>query len=112
MNSELKNILYKCIYSKKCSNLAADLGPALVDFLFFHQVHSRAFPEKSLLNRLTFSNCSLSSVAEKSISSAISSLEIRNSSLASLSQEAVFSHVAKVGRKAMLVEIRLSAPTH
>ena len=70
-----------------------------MEVVFNIQVHSRAFPEKSLLNRLTFSNCSLSSVAEKSISSAISSLEIRNSSLASLSQEAVFSHVAKVGRK-------------
>jgi hypothetical protein len=66
-------------------------------FCYF-QVHSRAFPEKSLLSRLTFSNCSLSTVAEKSILSAISLLEIRNSTLASLSEEAIFSHVAKVSQ--------------
>jgi hypothetical protein len=35
-------------------------------------------------------------VAEKAISSAISTLEVKNSSLASLSEEAIFSHVAKV----------------
>jgi hypothetical protein len=62
----------------------------------YFQVHSRAFPEKSLLNRLLFDNCSLTSVAEKAVSSAISTLEVKNSSLASLSEEGVCSHVAKV----------------
>ena len=67
-----------------------------VDKLNSFQVHSRAFPEKSLLNRLSFENCSLTSVAEKAVSSAISSLEVRFSALSSLSEEAIFSHVAKV----------------
>jgi hypothetical protein len=40
----------------------------------------------------------MSTVAEKSILSAISLLEIRNSTLASLSEEAIFSHVAKVSQ--------------
>jgi len=60
------------------------------------RIHARAFPEKSLLTKLLFDNCTLTSIAERAISSAITSLEIRNSDLSSLSREAVSSHVAKV----------------
>ena len=60
------------------------------------RIHTHAFPEKSLIVKLEFVACDLSSVSQKAIASAMSLLEVRNSRITSISQEAFHCPVAKV----------------
>ena len=63
------------------------------------RIHTSAFPEKSLVQHLSFFNCTITSVSENAVTSAISHLRILNTTLSSISSEAFKTQVAKVEMK-------------
>ena len=60
------------------------------------RLQSNAFPAQSLVTRLEFDDCLLTSVSDFAVGSAISRLRIANSRIASISQKAFHCHVARI----------------
>jgi hypothetical protein len=60
------------------------------------RIHTDSFPDKALVQRLSFINCTLTSVSEKAVASAISTLSIQSTNVSSISTEAFNVHVANV----------------
>ena len=60
------------------------------------RIHGQAFPEKMVIHQLIFDGCHLTSLSERSIVSAMSSLVINNTFISSISSRAVDSFVATI----------------
>jgi hypothetical protein len=61
------------------------------------RIHTSAFPDRALLQNLAFINCSLTSVSEKAVASAITSLTMSRTNFSSISVQAFdVASVAKV----------------